>query len=398
MTITVVGVKWPPETFIARLLQGLAERGVTCIVMVGRLRTRHERGLQMGIRLRWQPSPGSGIAGMISAATHAAFRFPLHAQRALQLWRAVGSMRSGLRDRLFTFLRCFGTSIVRTDVLYFPWNATAVELEPLMHLGVPTIISCRGSQVNIAPLNPRRSHLVDGLRRSFARATRVHCVSAVVQIEAERYGLQRNKARIIRPALDITQFTQIELLSTPDVFHLITVGNLTWVKSFEDAVYVVHMLTARGRNVRLTIIGEGVERQRLLFAMHDMGVANRVTLAGRRDPTDVLAFLQRSHAFILTSVSEGISNAVLEAMACGLPVVSTDCGGMREVIRNGENGFIVPMRDPESMASAIERLMDSREMCATMGAAARATIVQHHVLDAQIDAWMELLADTAVAR
>ncbi len=398
MTITVVGVKWPPETFIARLLQGLAERGVTCIVMVDRLRTRRARTPHAAILLRWQPSPGSGIAGMISAAAHAAFRFPLHARRALQLWRAAGSTRSDLRGRLYTFLRCFGTSTVQTDVFYFPWNATAVELEPLLHLGVPTIVSCRGSQVNIAPLNPRRSHLVDGLRRSFALATRVHCVSVAVMIEAERYGLQRNKARIIRPAVDIARFAQSEVLSTPDVFHLMTVGNLTWVKSFEDAVYVVHMLTARGRNVHLTIIGEGVERQRLLFAMHDMGVANRVTLAGRRDPNDVRASLQRSHAFILTSVSEGISNAVLEAMACGLPVVTTDCGGMREVIRDGENGFIVPMRDPESMASAIERLMDSTVLCATIGAAARATIVQHHALDAQIDAWMDLLVDAPVAQ
>lgn len=397
MTITVVGVKWPPETFIARLLQGLAERGVTCIVMVDRLRMRRSRTPHAGILLRWQPSPGSGIAGMISAAAHAASRFPLHARRAVQLWRAARHMRSDLRGRLFTFLRCFGTSIVRTDVLYFPWNATAVELEPLLHLGVPTIISCRGAQVNIAPLNPRRGHMVDGLRRTFTLATRVHCVSDAIAHEAERYGLAARKVRVIRPAVDPRMFRPADSAGEPSVFRIVTTGSLIWRKSLEDAIQVVRMLQNRGRRVHLTIIGDGPERQRLLFAMHDMGVADRVTLAGSLPPAQVLCELQQAQAFVLTSVSEGISNAVLEAMASGVPVVSTDCGGMREVIRDGVNGFIVPMRDPESMASAIERLMDSTELCVAMGTAARATIVQLHALDEQIDAWMELIADTAKA-
>ena len=108
--------------------------------------------------------------------------------------------------------------------------------------------------------------------------------------------------------------------------------------------------------MRFEIIGDGPDRQRVLYTIHDLGLQECVRLLGKLAPDEVLHRLQQADAFLLSSLSEGISNAALEAMACGVPVVTTDCGGMREAVTDGEEGFVVPVRDAESMANALMKL------------------------------------------
>jgi glycosyltransferase involved in cell wall biosynthesis len=97
--------------------------------------------------------------------------------------------------------------------------------------------------------------------------------------------------------------------------------------------------------------------------------------------------LQGADAFLLSSLSEGISNAVLEAMACGLPVVTTDCGGMREAVTDGVEGFLTPLYDPGAMAGALEKLLLNHRLRTAMGAKARARAVAQFDLKDQIAAW-----------
>ncbi len=94
----------------------------------------------------------------------------------------------------------------------------------------------------------------------------------------------------------------------------------------------------------------------MLYTIHDLGLEGCVRLVGQLSADAVRQRLQNADAFLLSSVSEGLSNAALEAMACGLPVVATDCGGMREAITNGVEGLIIPVRDAPALAVALERL------------------------------------------
>src|SRR5690606_8816581 len=73
----------------------------------------------------------------------------------------------------------------RWDVIYFPWNSAAISHLPLFELGMPVVLSCRGSQVSIAPHNPRRPELADGLRTTFQQAAALHCVSEAICEEAQ---------------------------------------------------------------------------------------------------------------------------------------------------------------------------------------------------------------------
>src|SRR5262249_17297858 len=149
--------------------------------------------------------------------------------------------------------------------------------------------------------------------------------------EARKYGLNPNKARVIYPSVDPDFFRPAERQRAKgETFRVIATGGLDWRKGYEYALLSILQLGRMNVPVRLDIIGGGSERQRLVYTIHDLGLQGQVHLRGRLNPPEVRDLMQESNAFLLSSLTEGISNAVLEAMSCGLPVVTTDCGGMRE--------------------------------------------------------------------
>jgi glycosyltransferase involved in cell wall biosynthesis len=99
----------------------------------------------------------------------------------------------------------------------------------------------------------------------------------------------------------------------------------------------------------------------------DLGLQNRVTFMGERN--DVPAILQEATVSVLPSLSEGFSNALLEAMAAGLPVIATNVGGNPEIVQDGETGFLVPARDPKALSDAMSRVLASPELGVHLGQA-----------------------------
>jgi colanic acid/amylovoran biosynthesis glycosyltransferase len=296
---------------------------------------------------------------------------------------------------MFVWLyRLLPFSGIKTDIIHFEWNFAAVEFFPLFDLfNCPAVVSCRGAHVQVAPFNPQRESYVSGMRRSFERASAVHCVSEMIQREAQEYGLDPEKAFVIRPAVDPSFFYPAPRGSVPQkYFHIVTTGSLIWRKGYEYALIAIRRLIDRGIKVRFDLIGDGPksEMQRLLFAIDDLELQSAVFLMGALRPEEVRTRLQESHAFLLSSLSEGISNSVLEAMACGLPVVSTNCGGMAEAITDGVEGFLVPVRDPAAMADRLERLASDVGLQRRMGEAARARVIKEFSLTAQGERYVDI--------
>jgi glycosyltransferase involved in cell wall biosynthesis len=100
--------------------------------------------------------------------------------------------------------------------------------------------------------------------------------------------------------------------------------------------------------------------------------------------------LRAADLFVLSSLSEGIANAALEAMSCGLPVVTSDCGGMREAVTDGVEGYVVPLRDPQAMAAALHKLANDSLLRSRMGATGRNRVIADFNLDDQIYAFHAL--------
>jgi len=149
---------------------------------------------------------------------------------------------------------------------------------------------------------------------------------------------------------------------------VLAVGRLDAVKDFPMLVRAfaeVH----RSRDARLIILGEGPERTRILKEAERCGVSEWVDLPGYVD--NPFVFMKAADVVVVSSVSEGLSNVMIEALALGTPVVSTDCGGPREILQNGVFGEIVPVGDSEAMAAAIERVLENPPSAALLEARAK---------------------------
>ncbi|HQU87686.1 MAG TPA: glycosyltransferase [Denitromonas sp.] len=147
------------------------------------------------------------------------------------------------------------------------------------------------------------------------------------------------------------------------------------------------------------LVGDGPLRPELEAEVATAGLSDVVCLAGARD--DVPAIMAALDCFVLPSQAEGISNTLLEAMACGLPVIATRVGGNCELVVDGETGWLVPPEDPRALADAMSNMANDPVRRQQMSHAARARAVTQFSLEAMVDRYLALydqtLARTAVA-
>ena len=124
--------------------------------------------------------------------------------------------------------------------------------------------------------------------------------------------------------------------------------------------------------------GDGEEREGLINRISSMGLKETVHLMGNVAHNRLTQILNAADIFILTSVAEGVPNAILEAMACGLPVVATDVGGISEVVKPGVNGFLIDTRQPRDVAKALRQTFEKQEV---LGQGAIVTINKNYSME-----------------
>ncbi len=392
LRILVVGTAWPPQTFLGRLMRGLAGAGLQVRIAFSKW-PDEEWFLRSDLRTfktrAWEGPRILRVLWLGWLLLRALARSP----RAVRIfWRAASGEPTAV-ERLRTLNRLLPYAGVSCDVIYFPWNSAAIDYLPLFELGKPVVVSCRGSQVNVAPHHPHRN-VRQGLPVTFGRAFRVHCVSSAIQNEAASFGLDPAKARVIRAGVDPEFFSPAREREPSDHIRAVAVGRLEWTKGLTYGLQAVRRVVDAGVPILFTIIGDGPERQRVLYAIDDLDLQDHVRVVGRRSPVEVRNELRRSDIFLLPSLTEGLSNAGVEAMGCGLPVVMTDCGGAREGVTHGVEGFIVPLWDPPAMADALLLLARDTELRRRMGRAARDRVVRDFTGERHIREFVELFEET----
>jgi colanic acid/amylovoran biosynthesis glycosyltransferase len=279
------------------------------------------------------------------------------------------------------------------DVVHLGWlNAATGWMDVMPELDVPIVVSCRGSDLMIDPV-------VDaGYRQRvgvvFDRVDAVHCVSEELATRAISFGVEPSKVFVGPWGVDSQFFSPAPVPSVSvggRPLRIVSVGRLHWVKGHEYALMAVHELRAAGVDVEYTIVGDAGAsgRASVLTAIRDLELDDCVVLRDELGRVEVLEALRRSDVFLHPSLSEGLSNATLEAMAVGLPVVVTDVGGMRELVTDGDNGFITPSRDPAALATALRDLATDAELRAKMGERGRQRAVDRFNLELCTQALLE---------
>ncbi len=389
--ILVVGGKWPPETFIARRLVGLAAAGFRVTLAVKRSRVKAELP---GVRIKSLPAPERApFTSIFQLARHTVSGLVMSPRRVARMWRALSSHKG--RRWLWKLMEILPFVAERPDCLHFEWNFAAADYIELFDvMDCPAVVSCRGTQVLVAPHDPRRAREASLIGLSFEKAAAIHCVSEAVARKAVELGAPREKIRTFRPAVDTVRFSPgpRSADSREAGFRILMTCTLSWVKGYEYALSALRILRDSGVDARLVIAGgaDKINRQRLLYTIEDLGIHEWVRLPGPLSPDQVIAELRSADAYLLSSVSEGISNSVLEAMSCGVAVVSTKCPGMEEVITDGVDGFLAPQREPKAMAACLARLAQSRELRETVGRAARRRMVEAFDHDRLVAQWSGL--------
>ena len=193
---------------------------------------------------------------------------------------------------------------------------------------------------------------------------------AVREVCIKDEGCKPERVVVVRNGLDLTRFDSLaaQPLQAPlpaGETVVAAIGNLWPVKGHRTLIEAVALVKNRLPGVKFVCAGEGPERAYLENRILELGLQNRFFLLGHR--LDVPALLLRVQAACLCSSAEGLSNALMEAMAARLPLIATRVGGNPELVRDGDNGFLVPYGDPRALAEKLVTLLSDKQRMAAMG-------------------------------
>ena len=276
---------------------------------------------------------------------------------------------------LLGFIREQRIQIIQAHLGYA--NKLGVAVGKLAH--VPTFPTAHNTKFldRRSNLDPR-VHLIKAVDAVVYRiADQVVAVSQEVKkIIHDMYGLSDSKIIVAKNGI-VFEDSSVEPADLEQQFQaqrnglkLIAVGSFTYQKAFEILVRAVAELVKQGPDdLFVLIVGEGVERAYLEKLISDLGVGKFINLAGIRD--DVVCLLKAFDIFVMPSRFEGLSIAMIEAMACGLPIVASDAPGLRDCIDHEQNGLLFPVEDHKALAERILQLANDKKLSVKLSHGAR---------------------------
>lgn len=206
-------------------------------------------------------------------------------------------------------------------------------------------------------------------KKIFQRANAIQAISRFLGAWAVRMGFC-GTPEIIPNGVDIERFTQrigaeerqrlrASLGYGAEDVVLVTASRLSLKNGVDD---LIRCLTQLPSNYKALIVGEGEDADKLKALTEQKSLTGRVTFLGKKNHDELPAWLQASDVFVRASLSEGLGNAFLEAMAAGLPIIGTPVGGIPDFLKDGETGLFCQPRDPSSIANAVKKIMDDSSL------------------------------------
>jgi teichuronic acid biosynthesis glycosyltransferase TuaC len=234
-------------------------------------------------------------------------------------------------------------------------------------VGAPLVVSVHGADVFFTA--PRYASGARAVRRALQAARLVLANSAGIEEDARRLGALHT--RVVRLGTDVPEQPPHKWA----VPTLVTVGHLVPRKRHADVVRALWLLRDRHPQLRYLIVGDGPEREPLARLAAELGVADRVELAGQLPHEDALARAGAAHIFVMPSLDEAFGVAYVEAMAAGMPAVGARGEpGPQEIAAAGDGLRLVPPGDVEALAAALHELLGDHDYLQELGQRARQTV------------------------
>jgi colanic acid/amylovoran biosynthesis glycosyltransferase len=269
------------------------------------------------------------------------------------------------------------------DIIHFEFGYPAFNYQNIFRakdiIKPKIIVSFRGTDLNVAPLRGTIDY-----KLVFEHSDLLHFVSETLLEKARKLGYKKNNFFVNPSSIDTNLFLPNKKNKKKDKkIRIITVAALRWQKGHEFALSAIKKVIDNGIDTEFSIIGDGPYRQPIEYAIKQTGLEKKVFLKGQLSQKKVKKELQKADLFIQASVEEGFGNAPLEAMAMELPIIITKTGGLKNYIKNGENGFIVEKMDADAIAKKIEFIAQNRKLMQKIGKKARKTVLKNFTIEKQ---------------
>jgi colanic acid/amylovoran biosynthesis glycosyltransferase len=249
---------------------------------------------------------------------------------------------------------------IRPDLIHFHWIGLAISFRWIPEtLGIPYTVSLRGSEVRVQTMGSVEK--TEQIKTTLEHASGIHTVCQNLGRHLEYY-----------PFGEIPTTTIYTCVTFPDqlppypvvngTIQFLTVGRLHWTKGFSDVLWALKRLQDHHVPWQLTMAGHGPDEDRIRFWINQLGLQPQVRLLGKVTPSMVQTLLRSSHAYLQSSLSEGLSNSLAEAMANGCPVFATNVGGTTEVVQDRKNGVLLTPMKPETWLEPMKLVRDTSVM------------------------------------
>jgi glycosyltransferase involved in cell wall biosynthesis len=243
----------------------------------------------------------------------------------------------------------------KLDWLHFGFGTLAIGREHVASvMGARMAVSFRGFDHYVFPLKHPGCY-----KDVFLQTDKIHVLSTGMKQTLLTQGYKK-PVTVITPAINGKDFSSKQNQRTvrnATPLHFCTVARLHWIKGLEYTLEALALLKKQGVAFRYTVVGEGTERERLIFAAYQLGISDSVTFVGKQSPEQIRSILAGADVYIQYSIQEGFCNAVLEAQAMGLLCVVSDAEGLTENVLHEQTGWVVPKRKPDLLAAKIREVI-----------------------------------------
>ncbi|SDB22473.1 colanic acid/amylovoran biosynthesis glycosyltransferase [Flavobacteriaceae bacterium MAR_2010_188] len=346
MKVAIFSGEIPSSTFIEELIRGIAQSHKVLLFGVVK---KNQHYANKNIKI--YKTPFTRGLNLIYNSYRSFLLLIKRPKELIKLTKEIKKYKNPY-EKWIWYTKFLPIILYKPDILHLQW-ARDVEFYTFLKedFGIKIILSLRGAHLNYTPIIDARANRE--YRLNFPKIDSFHAVSNAIIKVAMNYGAAQKDITVIHSPVNPSSLGLFRHNNIKKPIRILSVGRFHWVKGLRYTFDACKLLQDKNFDYRLDVISTNKISEESLFQIHQLQLEQNVNILNPLGQEELFKLMQEYDVLLLSSLNEGIANVVLEALAIGIIVISTDCGGMSEVVIPGKTGWLVPIRNPEAVANAI---------------------------------------------
>ncbi len=334
------------ETFFSNKIKGLQSHGYTVVLFVNSDKNK----TTLPVKIIKAPNLSGNIGIVLMRSVLCLMKaFVFHFSATKRFFQFNAKDKIPFAKNIKIIIASSHILSEKLDWLHFGFGTMALEKENVAAaIQAKMSVSFRGFDHYVYPEKNKNCY-----QWLFSKKVKYHVLSEGMKTDLIQKGILASQIDKITPAINMDLFSANSNTEKTASLKIVTVARLHWIKGLDYTLEALALVKQKGIPFHYTIIGEGQEKERLQFLVHQLGLGNEVTFAGKLNPEEVKNELQNAEIYLQYSHQEGFCNAVLEAQAMGKICIVSDADGLKENVLDKVTGFVVPKRNPLYLAGKI---------------------------------------------